>query len=640
MEACAHHGITSLGAQTLWAVRFEAACAVSLFGLWLLGRLAGPKGVRRKARQCENKCDGEALEGKARLSAKLPPRATSSAALGASPSPAQLRDPKFMAEYFTRTCQPNFHRALSVYRSALGAGLDMRRLSDAELGSVCLALVTSAIRNGSVGEPIRIFQDLHKAELCVPQGLFGSAVKLFTSKQLFAEALAIYDFAATDRRFCIQDSTVWSCLLFCNLEAGDHGRCTFLFEQLKTCGAPSAKDYGNMMRFAAGRSDWELGTHLVREMEETGVGVDRFVCNSALNLCISAHRVLEAQELLSKIVQPARVADAITYNIVLKGLVRLGNIDQSFDLFDQMRREGVAASQITYGILVDACVNENLLEKAADLFSIMSREGCPFNTVLYTTMIKAFSRSSQVERAMEVYEKMRHDNEVTLDIVTYTVLVRANCDAARLGTALQLLEDMAAEGLAPDEILFNNILSGCVAQANGELGVKLYAQMLGSGVSPSNATFSILIQLYSQCKRLGDAVEMLATEPQLRGVKPEPRLYLELIQCCVRARQGRRAVEVYEMLTQCCSPTASMHGRILGICAKLHMFDTAEQILSIAADSKLRVNACDANALLEAALRKRKVDSVRGCLKVIQQLDIKVEHQIVSQVRACAEGGA
>merc|ERR550514_2568202 len=131
-----------------------------------------------------------------------------------------------------------------------------------------------------------------------------------------------------------------------------------------------------------------------------------------------------------------------------------------------------------------------------------------------------------------------------------------------------------------------------------------------------------MIRLYSQCERLGDAVEMLATEPQLRRVRPEPRLYLELIQCCARARQGQRAVEVYEMLRQCCSPTASMHGRILGICTKLQMFDTAEQILSLAAEGQWRVNVCDANALLEAALRKHKAASVRGCLKVMQRLDL------------------
>jgi len=540
--------------------------------------------------------------------------------------------------YVTHTCQHHFHRALGVYRSALGAGLDLQRLSGADLGSVLVMLVTSAIRTGCVDEPLRIFRDLHQAELCVPLGLFGSAVKVCTSQQLFSETLDLYEFAATDKRFCIEDKTVWSCLLFCNLEAGDHHRCPLLFERLKNCGAPTTKDYGNMMRFASGRSDWELAIRLVTEMWETGVEVDRFVYNSALAICVAAHKLPEAQELLSKMVQTAGAADAVTYNIVMKGLVRSGDMGRSFQLFEQMRGEGIPASQVTYGILLDACVNENLLEKAADLFSMMLREGCPMNTVLYTTMIKGFSRASQVDKAMEVYEKMRDDAAVSPDIVTYSVLMKANCDASRLEAALALLEDMTARGLAPDEIVFNNLISGCAAHANAELGKKLYAKMIGSGVRPSSATFSILIQLYSQCKRLGDAVEMLATEPQLQKVQLEPRLYLQLIQCCVRERQGRRAVEVYEMLTKCCSPTAVMHGRILSICTKLHMFDTAEQVLSLAADSKWQVNVCDANALLEAALRKRKAASVRGCHGAMQRLGLNVDHRLAAQVRACAGG--
>merc|ERR1719377_161894 len=110
---------------------------------------------------------------------------------------------------------------------------------------------------------------------------------------------------------------------------------------------------------------------------------------------------------------------------------------------------------------------------------------------------------------MTVYEQMRGGRSVPPDLITFSILIKANCDADRLDVALKLLESMLELNLRPDEVVFNNLLSGCARQANLELGKRLYADMIASGIRPSNATFSILIRLYHQCKVMEEAVEMM-----------------------------------------------------------------------------------------------------------------------------------
>merc|ERR1719453_667514 len=114
---------------------------------------------------------------------------------------------------------------------------------------------------------------------------------------------------------------------------------------------------------------------------------------------------------------------------------------------------------------------------------------------------------------MKVYEQMRNGRSAHPDLITFSILIKANCDVDRLGEALKLLEAMLDLNLRPDEVVFNNLLSGCARQANLELGKRLYADMIASGIRPSNATFSILIRLYHQCKVMEEAVEMMRTEP-------------------------------------------------------------------------------------------------------------------------------
>merc|ERR1719330_1318904 len=240
-----------------------------------------------------------------------------------------------------------------------------------------------------------------------------------------------------------------------------------------------------------------------------------------------------------------------------------------------MRSHNILPSQVTYGILLDGCINENQVDKAAEVFASMTREGCAMNTVLYTTLIKGFARAGQVDQAMHVYEQMRAERSVPPDLITFSILIKANCDSCRLEAALQLLEAMLDLKLRPDEVIFNNLLGGCVKESKAGLAKRLYEDMVAAGIQPSNATFSILIRLYAQCKLLDEAVEMLRREPAAQGISPEPRLFSQLALCCLRERQGRRAVEVYRLLLEHCSPTASCHSSMLGMCVKLNMLDTA-----------------------------------------------------------------
>merc|ERR1719408_764770 len=121
-------------------------------------------------------------------------------------------------------------------------------------------------------------------------------------------------------------------------------------------------------------------------------------------------------------------------------------------------------------------------------------EGGTMNTVLFTTLIKGFARAGEVDQAMGIYAQMRGERNVTPDLITFSILIKANCDADRLEAALQLLEAMMNLNLRPDEVVFNNLLAGCARQGNVQLGKQLYSDMVASGVRPSNATFSILIR--------------------------------------------------------------------------------------------------------------------------------------------------
>lgn len=505
-------------------------------------------------------------------------------------------------------------QATQLYRAAIKAGLKLHEVPAAQLRPLCMLMVQTAIRAGEMEHVNMLFDDMRKADLTVEESLFTSTVKMCTSKQMFAESLAIYDCVSKDPAFVLKEQTAWSCLLFSATEEKLPQKCVLFFENVKKRGTPLSKDFGNMLRIIALAGDWKACLSILDKMAQSKVEIDSVQYNMTLAACVAAGRTAEARTLLEKVEGLGGVADVITYNTIMKGLAKEGRIEECYEMFERLKEKGMNPSQVTYGILLDGCINENQLDRALKVFDEVDKSGMPLNTILYTLLIKGFARAGDCSQAMNVYSRMQLDRNVSPDLITFSILIKANCDADRMDDALVLVGDMIRLGLKPDEVVFNSLIAGCAKQGNAKLGKQLLADMVASGVRPSNATFSILIRLYQYGKCLEDAVTMLKEDPAKYNVVPEPRLYSQLIQSCIRERQGRRAIEVYDILVNNSEPTQATHSGILSTCVKLHMYDTAAEIIQMAVAHGKLVSERDTNSVLEAAFKKGKSQIMRSCV--------------------------
>mmetsp|Transcript_32866 Transcript_32866/g.52425 ORF Transcript_32866/g.52425 Transcript_32866/m.52425 type:complete len:634 (+) Transcript_32866:123-2024(+) len=628
MDVISEYGtISSALMQAGYTLRYEITCAILLFCLWLMGKMAGWRQKPGRSKQVLVAFEKPLQYSHSTNSknADLPAATVSYAGRMESINPKLLRDPAWLVPQVVQLCRTQVQQALTLHRTAVKAGLKPVEMSVADSQELYSALVTASVRICQMDEATQLLRDIRSWGVQVLPSLSASVVKLCTSKHLFAEGLAFYDLLMEDPNFAINDKSIWSCLLFSAIEVRAYQRCNFFFERLKECGAPSHKDYGNMVRYASLHGDWHLSVKLIEEMRDSNIEMDSVIYNTCLATCVSAEKVEQAKQILDVMEDAEGVADVITYNTLMKGFAKSGHMDECYALFEALSKRSISPSQVTYGILLDGFINANQLEKAAQVFEKMREEHVPMNTVLYTTLIKGFARAGEVDQAMKVYEQMRSERSMLPDLIAFSILIKANSDADRLEEALKLLESMLEQGLRPDEVIFNNLLAGCARQSNAELGKRLYIDMTSSGIRPSNATFSILIRLYQQCKLLEDAVEMLRIEPTKHKVNPESRLFLQLIQSCIRDRQGRRAVEVYQMMIEHSVPQAAAHNSIITTCVKLNMYETAAEILSLAAARGGRVDFTDAANLLEGAVRKRKTQVAHEIAASMEKLGFSID---------------
>lgn len=614
----------------LYAMRFELVFLAGVIALWATGVLSKNSGKNKNVsgtRQSRS-------QGVTQHQRRGTPSRTSQQDLAESTANVGNRDPAWLCEkmqQYSSSGQPL--QALELFEAALATSLGPR-LTEAhneQQEKTILALLLSLIRTGSRTQAMRLVRHVHSLGLKMSNESLTSIVKLFVAHQCFDESLTMYDLLAANFE-AVGDKSAWSCLLFSAVETRRYKRCEFLFTKIKSCGGPSQKDYWNMIRHGSSISDWRMLVTLLQEMRKLSMEIDTVMFNTALSACVSADRVDQARKLLEDIEYDGGLSDQITYNTLMKGYSKQGQLEKCFEVFELMRKRGLPPSQVTYGILLDACISSNETDRAAKLFDQMTSEGHSMNTVLYTTLIKGFARDGKVAEAMRAYHKMCESQTAFPDIITYSILLKSHCDAGLLEDALALLETMVKKGVRPDEVIFNNLLAGCAKANLAELAQKLYGEMVNFGIKPTNATFSILIRLYAQSNLLDLACEMLRTEPSKHNIELESRLFVQLIQSCIRARHGRRALEMYELLYQHALPSPAVHSSILGMCSKLNMYDTAAEMLEVATKKGGRVDANDANQLLDGALKKKKAAVVQSCVASMKALRLDVSPALASKI--------
>jgi len=198
--------------------------------------------------------------------------------------------------------------AIQFYRSAVNAGLDLKKMPLDDCHKLFASLVSVSVRINKTDDTLELLQDMHKIGPGIDNDILCSVVKLCSSKRLYADCLVIYDslmaVEAKDLPAC-NDRGIWSCLLFCATETKSFERNPYLFEQLKLCGTPSKKDYWNMMRYSVALGDWKLMVLLLEGVIANGIQIDNVMISAVHACCASSDQYQQAVALLDQIPKEA-----------------------------------------------------------------------------------------------------------------------------------------------------------------------------------------------------------------------------------------------------------------------------------------------------------------------------------------------
>lgn len=339
--------------------------------------------------------------------------------------------------------------------------------------------------------------------------------------------------------------------------------------------------------------------------------------NTLLDACITVRDLDRMTDIFVMMQQFKVGVSAVTHGTLIKAFGQAGRLVRCHEIWEDMRVARIYPTIVTYGCYIDACIRNDDTERAEGVFESMmdTPRGVRPNAVIYTSLIRGFANSRQPKKALEFYRRMLQEGiqatsvtfnsvldvvarqlsepsvlqeviddmckaNITPDVVTYSILMKASCASGNVQNALSLFRQIQGRGLVFDQVSFNTLLLSCSKADQIQDAEDIFGEMRRCGLAPSHVTTSIMVKMYGKAKMLDKAIalsELLETE---YGQKPNIYVYTCLIQACVQNKQVRRSWEIFnKMANSGVEPDAITYGTVIHGCVYLNKFSYAMSLV-------------------------------------------------------------
>jgi len=419
----------------------------------------------------------------------------------------------------------------------------LKHLEQRELYS---AFIQSAVRVGKVDVVDRMLRAMKRSGMVPSLQFWQTTLKMLSSRRHFTACLATHSIFGSSMP---ADKVIYSCLINAALEVGEADRAAAMLERYGEADI-DVRDHVLFFRTYVALKDIDSAEAVLRKL---GDNITTLMLNLLLLTCINAKQpkraynfLLDAHKVEERV--PERIVDVVSYNTVIKGFAQAGQPAECFECLHRMLTQKLEPDDITFGTLLDACIVDNDMSAAHQIVSLLMGSDRPMDTVMCTLFIKGLVRAGCLPKALELYDEMKRREGTRPDIVTYSVLIKALVDQHDLDRALRLVEDMKGAGHSPDDIILTHLLEGCRHAGNHALGKKLFADMLTSGVKPSEFTLVTLLKLHGRCGAHKEAYNLVAGWCGQHGHTPSVIHYTCLMSGCLRTKSYDQAWAAYELM--------------------------------------------------------------------------------------------
>lgn len=215
---------------------------------------------------------------------------------------------------------------------------------------------------------------------------------------------------------------------------------------------------------------------------------------------VSMYRKFEKLEIAKRLFDTMPERNIISWNSVLKAYAQCDLGKEVFQLFGQLKQEGLMPNEVTLIITLSMCSNKMALVKGKQLHTCIDHERLQSELVLSNALIKMYTKCDSLHDALIISEKIPQK-----DIFSWNSLIEACAQKGDQSMAFQLLDQMQHEGVVPNAVTFLGILESCSNPKNLNRCWEVHARIAQGDFKEDVTIASALVKTYGACGNLAQA---------------------------------------------------------------------------------------------------------------------------------------
>lgn len=218
---------------------------------------------------------------------------------------------------------------------------------------------------------------------------------------------------------------------------------------------------------------------------------------SAYTSCGKPHEAIKlyTQMLDSK----SELPNGFMYSVVLKACGLVGDIEQGRLIHKRISRESLHNDIVLMNTLSDMYVKCGSLGDARKVFDEVFLAA---NSTSWNTIISGYCKKGLMEEAVNLFCQMPEPN-----VVSWNSIIAGFADNGS-SSALVFVGKMHQRGLKLDEFTFPCALKTCSYVGFLAIGKQIHCYVVKSGFESSCFTVSALVDMYSNCNMLNEAIKL------------------------------------------------------------------------------------------------------------------------------------
>jgi pentatricopeptide repeat protein len=424
--------------------------------------------------------------------------------------------------------------------------------------------------------------------------------------------------------------------------AAQAGRSELAQDLCTSSAAEDASRHVAMVRACGRDGNLEGSVAAFRRLQQSGSAVGTREQNALLQACVQCRDSEQALELFAAMKKDG-AADVVSFNIVMKLLLSLGQLEEAREILQEMSACGLEANVVSYNALLHAKVSKGDARGAWAIVAEMQAANVQPNSITCSILLKSLTRSSltdDCDRVMALVDSMQEK----MDEVLFSSVVEACIRIGRLDAVAVQMRKFASQG---GLVALTSQTYGSLFKAYGQAGDmeklwELWNEMEQREVMPTSVTVGCFVDALASNGCAEEALSLvhrLLLDPK-RASLVNNIIFSTLLKGFGLTKQVDRLFTVYAEMRGAGIPCNSVtYNTMMDACARCGCMDRAFALLADMRAAGISPDKITYSTLVKGHCFSGDIDAAFSALKEMRDTDGLVPDEIIynSLLDGCAK---